>query len=133
VLVTGFENEEPFWARGGGFFDFWTRRGFAPPSWLLVGTVEVVEVVASGVSEPEAFSGVATASSSFRFRLRIVLLETVAAFSPAIVVAMATALADSGVLRSQRVVLTTSIEMARKLINALSHASHETKRKSIDF
>jgi len=95
VLVTGFVKEEPFRASAGGCFDFWTRRGFAPPSWLLVGTLEVVEVVA-WVSDPEASSGVATSSASFRLRLRTILLETVAAFNPAIVVAMASTLTDFG-------------------------------------
>jgi hypothetical protein len=82
-LVTGFEEVEPLRTRlGGCLLDFGARRGFEPPSWVFVGTEEVVDVEGEGGTMVVDTS---ESSTPFRFRFRTILLETVAACNSAIV------------------------------------------------
>lgn len=81
-MVTGFDDVEEVRERAGGaFFGLGTRLGFLPPSWVLVGRVDVLEVVDAlsgrGV-DSQGVSGDSLDSRSFRLRFRTIRLETVA-------------------------------------------------------
>jgi hypothetical protein len=79
ALVTGVEKEEAFRESLGSCLALDIRLGFAPPSCVLVGTV-VLSVVSDPASEVAAGEGQSGSVTSFRFRFRIIWLETVAAW-----------------------------------------------------
>lgn len=81
ALVTGFENEEALRASVGGCFALGVRLGFAPPSCVFVGTVEVRDEASDPASEDSAGEGQSVSATSFRLRFRIISLDTVAACS----------------------------------------------------
>lgn len=80
ALVTGVEKDEAFRESFGGCLTLGIRLGFAPPSCVLVGIV-VLSVATDPASEVAAGEGQSGSVASFRFRFRIIWLETVAACS----------------------------------------------------
>lgn len=61
--------DEALRASVGGALDFGARRGFLPPSWVFVGTVELVEERVVGSEGGASVMGFAS-STSLRFRFR---------------------------------------------------------------
>jgi hypothetical protein len=71
-LVTGFEKEDALRDSLGVCFAFGVRRGFAPPSCVFVGIVEMLDEASEPASEEGAGDGESISATSFRLRFRII-------------------------------------------------------------
>ena len=83
ALVMGVEKEEALRESVGGCFalglGLGVRRGFAPPSCVFVGIVEMLDEASDPASEVVAGEGQSVSATSFRLRFRTIWLDTVAA------------------------------------------------------
>jgi hypothetical protein len=72
--------DEEFLVRAGGLFPLvaGARRGFLPPSWVLVGTVTMLLERSAPVESAELPLSVWTSAGTSRFRFRGVSVEAVA-------------------------------------------------------
>jgi hypothetical protein len=85
ALVMGVEKEEALRESVGGCFalglglGLGVRRGFAPPSCVFVGIVEMLDEASDPASGVVAGEGQSVSATSFRLRFRTIWLDTVAA------------------------------------------------------